>query len=61
MFLSFEIEKELLIMIPIPALRITVKPALATTHLLKVVAQNRLSLNEGSLTGTGIVVTIIKN
>ena len=48
-------------MIPIPALRITVKPALATTHLLKVVAQNRLSLNEGSLTGTGIVVTIIKN
>jgi len=37
MFLSFEIEKELLIVIPIPALRITVKPALATTHLLKVV------------------------
>ena len=45
----------------IPELQITVKPALGDHPFvkLKVVAQNRWSLNEGSLTGTGIV-TVIK-
>jgi len=44
----------------IPALRITVKPALDDHPLvkLKVVTQNRWSLNEGSLTGTGIVTIV---
>jgi len=45
----------------IPALKITVKPALGD-HMfikLKAVAQNRRLLNEGPLTGTGIVVTIV--
>jgi len=44
----------------IPALRITVKPALGDQPFvkLKVVAQNRWSLNEGSLTGTGIVTIV---
>jgi len=41
----------------IPALRITVKPSLGDLPfvMLKVVAQGRWSLNEASLTGTGIV------
>jgi len=57
-FLLFEIENKLLIVIP--ALRITVKPALGdhTFVKLKVVAQNRWLLNEGSLTGTGIVTIV---
>ena len=44
----------------IPALWITVKPALGDHPFvkLKVVAQNRWSLNEGSLTGTGIVTIV---
>jgi len=48
-------QKKLLIMIP--ALRITVKRALGDHPLvkLKVVAQNRWSLNKGSLTGKGTV------
>jgi len=53
------------LMITIPSLRVTVKPALGNHPFikLKVVAQNRWSLNDGSLTGTGIVtiefVTIV--
>jgi len=45
----------------IPALRITVKAALSDHSFvkLKVVAQTRWSLSEGSLTGTGIFVTIV--
>jgi len=44
-------------LIVILALRITVKPALDDHPFvkLKVVAQNRWSLNKGSLTGTDIV------
>jgi len=44
----------------IPALQITVKPALGEHPFveLKVVTQNRWSLNEGSLTGTGIVTKL---
>jgi len=44
----------------IPALRITVKPALGdhTFIKLKVVTQNRWSLSEGSLTGTSIVTVL---
>ena len=47
--------------IVILALWITVKPALGNHPFieLKVVAQSRWSLNEGSLTGTDIVVTIV--
>jgi len=58
-FLPFEIGKKLLIVIP--ALRITVKPALGTYPFvkLKVVAQNKWSLSEWSLTRTGIVVTVV--
>jgi len=54
-FLPFEIEKKLLIMIT--ALQVTVKPALGNHPFVKVkvVAQNRCSLIEGSLTGTGVV------
>jgi len=57
--LTFEIEKKLLIVIP--ALQITVKPALCDYVFvnLKAVAQNRQLFNEGPLTGTGIVVTIV--
>jgi len=45
----------------IPALQITVEHALGDQSFvkLKVVAQNRWSLNEGTLTATGIVVTIV--
>jgi len=45
----------------IPALGITLKPALGDHPFikLKVVAQNRWSLNEGSLTGTSIVTIVI--
>jgi len=51
MFLPFEIENKLLIVIP--ALRIAVKPALGDHPIvkLKVVAQNRWLLNEGRLLG----------
>jgi len=52
-------QKKLLIVIP--ALRITVKPVLGDHPFTKVnvVTQNRRPLNEWSLTGTGIVVTIV--
>ena len=55
MFLPFEIEKKLLIVIP--ALQITVKPALGDHPFvkLKVITQKRWSLNVGSVTGTVIV------
>jgi len=45
------------LLIVIPALRITVKPALGDHQFvkLKVVAQNRWSFNEGLLTGTGVM------
>jgi len=45
----------------IPALQITVKPALGDHPFvkLKVIIKNRWLLNEGSLTGAGIVVTIV--
>jgi len=63
-FLPFQIEKLLTV---VPALRITVKPALGD-HLLvklKVGTQNSWLLNEASLTGTGIVtiefVTIVND
>jgi len=43
-----------------PALRITVKPALGDHPFvkLKLVVQNRWSLNEGLLTETGIVTIV---
>jgi len=51
-----------MLLIVIPALRITgtVKPALGDQPLvkLKVVVENRWLLNEGSLTGTGIVTIV---
>ena len=58
MFLPFEIEKKLLIVIP--ALWIMVKPALSDHPFvkLKVVAQNRWSLDEESFSGTGIVTIV---
>jgi len=45
------------LLIVIPALRITVKPAVGKHPfvVLKVVTHNRWSLGEESLTGTGIV------
>jgi len=48
------------LLVVIPALRITVEPALGDDPFvkLKVVAQNRCSLNEGSLTETGIVTIV---
>jgi len=48
------------LLIVIPELRITVKPALDNQPFvkLKVVAQNRWSLNEGSFTGTAIVTIV---
>ena len=57
--LTFWGRKYLLIMIP--ALRITVKPTMGDHPFikLKVITQNRWLLNDGSLTGTGIVVTIL--
>jgi len=59
MFSPFERKKNLLVMIP--ALRITVKPALGDHPFVKVkvIIKNRWLLNEGSLTGAGIVVTIV--
>jgi len=50
MFLPFEIEKLLIV---IPTLQITIKPALGDHRLgkLKVVAQNRWLLSEGWVTG----------
>jgi len=44
----------------IPAVRITVKPALGDNAFVKinVVAQNRWSHNEGLLNGTGIVIIV---
>ena len=46
-----------MLLIVIPALRIALKPTLGDHPFvrLKVVTQNRWLLNEGSLTGTGIV------
>ena len=45
----------------IPALRITLKHVLGDHPFVKLkeVAQNRWSLNKGSLTGTRIVVTTV--
>jgi len=56
-FLPSEIEEKVIMF---PALRITVKPALGDHPFvkLKLVAQNRWSLNEGLLTETRIVTIV---